>query len=111
MKNSRVTKLLLIPFLVLGIMCTSCGFKEGKDAGEKAVTEFHDQFNNEKYHEIYSAADDRFKQASTEQEILDLLQAIHRKLGTVKNSSEAGFFVNTNPLETVVTLTYQTEFA
>lgn len=110
MNNRRTRIFALVSFAVIGIMCASCSFKESKDAGEKAVAQFHDQFNNEKYQDIYSAADDRFKKASTQQEILDLFQAVHRKLGTVKNSSEAGWHVNSNTFETVVDLTYQTEF-
>jgi hypothetical protein len=92
------------------IATSSCSFTKGKETAEAAVAQFHTQYNAGQYREIYSQADEDFKKASTEADFLMLLEALHRKLGTVKESNEAAWNVNATTMGTLVTLGYSVEF-
>jgi hypothetical protein len=83
---------------------------KGKEIGERSVVQFHNQFNAEQYREIYNAADARFREATKEPDVIALFEAVHRKLGTVKESKALGFNVNATPMGTTVVLQYNTQF-
>jgi hypothetical protein len=101
--------------LVLVLSCTclaSCGVRKDLQAAEEAVTEFHIQLDSEQYPAIYSATGDGFRKATSEADFTNLLQAIHRKLGTVQNSQRQNFRVNFDAgMGEVVTLRYNTTFS
>ncbi len=103
--------LVLLPFLAAGLL-TSCGFLEGKDTADKAVVLIHQQFNDEKYSDIYMAADADFRRATTLADLTQLFQAVHRKLGTFTsaNQTNANVFSSTSG-PTSVTLVYESQFA
>lgn len=84
---------------------------KGKELAEPAVVNFHAQFNAEKYSEIYNQADDEFKKSVNEKEWIELLEAVHRKLGTVTKSDSASWNVNTTTSGTFATVTYDVEFS
>jgi len=56
---------LVVVCAALFLVTSSCGFAEGKDTAEKAMDQFHQQFNSEQYGEIYAAADAQFKHSTT----------------------------------------------
>ena len=58
-----------------------------------------------------SAAHADFKVASTEKGFVALLDAVHRKLGTVKTTEQAGWNVNSFNLQTNVVLNYKNKSA
>jgi hypothetical protein len=84
---------------------------EGQGAAEPAVIKFHQQFNEKQFAQIYAESSDKMKEAASEKELVDLLEAVHRKLGTVKDAKSTSWYVNTTPLGTMVTLTYEIEFS
>lgn len=100
-------------FLVLSValLASGCGgmFK-GKKAAEQSVANFHALYDDGKFAEIYSAADAKFKGTTTEKEFREFLTAVHRKLGKVTQTSEAGFNIRTFNLTTTVVLTQTTTF-
>jgi hypothetical protein len=102
-------KTLLIAWLLIAL--TSCSFTKGKGVAESAVTQFHNQFNAGQFHDIYNQADEGFKASGTEAGLVEYLQALQRKLGTVKQSNQTGWHVNATPNGTVVTLGYDVEFS
>jgi hypothetical protein len=106
---NRIPVLVLVASLL--VAGSSCSFAKGKEIAETGVRHFHDQYNSEQFHEIYVQADDGFKQAVTEAEFTELLEAVHRKLGTVKESKPAGWGVNATPTGTIATLSYEVEFS
>ena len=108
-KIKQALSLTLIPSLLLAV--SSCSLTKGKEAGERAVVQFHNQFNAGQYHEIYVQSDEGFRKAASEADTLALFEAVRRKLGTVKNSSQTGWHVNATPTGTMVTLTYDAEFS
>jgi hypothetical protein len=96
--------------LALVLLSASCGFTEGKAAAEKAVDQFHDQFNAEQYGEIYAGADAQFKGATTEAALTQFFQAVRRKIGTFKEASQTNVNVVSGTNGTSVSLVYASEF-
>lgn len=102
----------LLSAFVIGMagLTTSCSFAESKAAGEAAAARFHTQFNAAQYRDIYDQAAEEFRKAAKEQDVIDLLEGVHRKLGSVKQSNPTGWRVNTTTGGTTVILEYNTEF-
>jgi hypothetical protein len=98
----------LIVTLFMFIACAS--LTKGKGAAESAVNRFHQQLNAEKYGEIYAQADDKFRGVVKEADSNALFEAIHRKLGNVKNAALSNWRVNATTGGTFVSLAYDTEF-
>ena len=103
-------------FLILlttafAVFNTACSLTKGKEQAETAVQQFHQQFNRAQYQEIYQQGDDKFKQAVTEAEFTQLLEAVHRKLGTVENADSNGWRVNATTMGTVAMVAYETRFS
>jgi len=107
--GTRISLLVLFALLFAG--STSCSLTKGKGIAEAAVVQFHKQFNAEQFHDIYAQADDGFKKEVNEADLTELLQAVHRKLGTVKQANAASWGVNATPTGTMATLTYDVEFS
>jgi hypothetical protein len=101
---------------ILPILLTSASLLAGcnpfKDsaAAERAVTEFHEQLDKSDFKGIYSASHPDFKTAETEKDFVELLEAVHRKLGTVQDSQKGGWRINSFNLKTDVLLDYNTKF-
>jgi hypothetical protein len=99
---------------VLALACTlltSCGVSKDLHRAEEAVTDFHSQLDSEQYHSIYTAAADDFRKATTEDDLTALLQAVHRKLGNVRQSQRGAYKVNFDAGRgEVVSLEYTTQF-
>jgi Protein of unknown function (DUF4019) len=87
-----------------------CGAKQEIQTAEAAVGQFHEQLNAESYAQIYDASDAAMKNATPQDKFVALLDAIHRKLGWVKNSNRQTFFLNYGTNGKTVRLTYSTQF-
>jgi hypothetical protein len=73
------------------VLLASCGSPTKSIAlAKESVDRFHSQLDFEQYSAIYAAADGKLHAATTEADFIKLLQAIHRKLGNVQNSSLKG---------------------
>ncbi|HXL79844.1 MAG TPA: hypothetical protein VN951_03125 [Pyrinomonadaceae bacterium] len=109
--RTETKQILILTFIAaLLVVITSCSVTKGKEIGERAVVQFHNQFNAGQYHDIYSQTDEGFRKGTSESDTLALFDAVHRKLGTVKNANQTEWHVNATTAGTVVTLTYNTEF-
>ena len=108
-KTGRSTFTICIAALLV-TAASSCSLTKGKAIGERAVIQLHNQFNAEQYHDIYAHTDEGFRKVTSEQDMIALFEAVHRKLGTVKNSTPTGWHVNTTTAGTQVSLAYNTEF-
>ena len=106
---NKIGGLICISLLLLA--STSCSLTKGKETSERAVIKFHNQLNASQFHEIYAQADEGFRKATSEPDAIALFEAVHRKLGEVKDSKMAGWRVNATPMGTMVNLGYQVEFA
>ena len=104
--------LLLLAFIfALTALTASCSLTKGKEQGERAVEQFHQQFNDGQYEIIYRQGDKKFQEAVVESEFKEFLEAVRRKLGTVEKATATGWQVNATPMGTVVSLAYETQFS
>jgi hypothetical protein len=102
----------LIAVLFIGCSLVSCGSSsKNLQLAQDSVGLFHAQLDMEQYGSIYGAADDKFRNASTEADFVKLLRAIHTKLGAVRESnlrtSGVAWFAGQGA---TVTLVYDTKF-
>jgi hypothetical protein len=104
-------------FAVIGVACilvSSCGGSSttSLELAKQNVVQFHSQLNSEQYAVLYSASDEKLHQATSESDFVKLLEAIHRKLGTVQQSdlrnTGIAWFMGQGA---TVTLVYDTKFA
>ena len=102
----------VLVLLLAGIGLTACG-SSGKsiELAKGNVGIFHAQLDTEQYSAIYAATDAKFKAASTEPDFTKLLEAVHNKLGTVRDCSlrntGIAWFAGQGA---TVTLVYETKF-
>jgi hypothetical protein len=111
MKIRTKQKLSLVLVTVLLVTSNSCSLTKGKGIAEAAVAQFHNQYNAGQFRDIYSQTDEGFKKSASEADFVALLEALHRKLGTVKQANQAGWGVNATPMGTMATLAYEVEFS
>lgn len=95
--------------LIVAVIGCNAG-TEGRPAAEKAVERFHNMLNDERYAEIYADLDPKFKEVTTEQEMTDILQAVHIKLGKVVSSKNQMWRANSFNLETQLIVDQETQF-
>jgi hypothetical protein len=105
LKNSRQIFILLAALLWSG-----CGTSDNLRIAGDGVTRVHAQIDNGQFVDIYSQADDSLRSATKKQDFLDLMGAVHRKLGKVQSASQLNYFVNFNTSGTQIRLNYQTKF-
>jgi hypothetical protein len=106
-----VMKLILFSLLLTVALFTSgCGMFKGKKAAEAGVADFHALYNDGKLTEIYSAGHAKFKKATTEEQFLEFLGAVQRKLGKVTQTKEVSFNLSSFNLTTTVVLSQNTTF-
>jgi len=104
------TRCLVLLTLVVALQL-SCGVKKGKENAERAVEKFHSQLNAGQFQEIYTESDEAFRKAVTQEQALQLFDAVRRKLGTVQQAKLSGWHVNATPGGTAVTLGYEVDFS
>lgn len=108
MTKKAVPLVTVVALFFVAIGCSS--FTKGKEVAEGKVSYFHEQLNAEQYAEIYRQSDERFKNAVKEADSTALFEAVHRKLGKVKNATVTSWKVDSTPAGTFVSLAYKTEF-
>lgn len=104
----RVVQLFCILLLIsFGI---SCGTSKDIGKAEAAVANVHAQLNAGSFQQIYKDSDDSFKSATSQEHFIAILDAVHRKLGTVQSAEREGFFVNYGTTGEMIRLNYSTRF-
>jgi Protein of unknown function (DUF4019) len=90
--------------------CTS--FVKDTNLAEAAVSQFHSQLDAAQYAALYAAADTGLHNATSQADFTKLLDAVHRKLGTVRQANlrswHTGYYVGQGA---TVTLVYDTTFS
>lgn len=89
---------------------SACGLTKGKEIATKSVETFRQQFSESKFAEIYSAATPAFKASVNEANFTKFIQAVQRKLGAYKSSTQSGWKVNSINGTTSVVLNYDSVF-
>ena len=103
----------VLGLLLAGWALVSCGSSSKNiQLAQDSAGIFHAQLDTEQYSTIYGAADEKFRSASSEADFVRLLQAIHNKLGTVRESNlrntGIAWFAGQGA---TVTLVYETKFS
>jgi len=102
----RLLLLALLGFAVVGCSDTI----SGKGVAEPEVARFHERLKSRDFAGLYAATGADFKAAVTEKKALALFEAIDRKLGTLRESNQVNWNVNTRNMITTVVLVYESKF-
>ncbi len=101
----------LVLALVAVSMLTACGVKQSVGDAEAQISTFHADINAGRFDEIWNESSAELRKASSKDDFLNLMKAIHRKLGPVKKSQNVGWNANATTGGTFITVQMQTEFA
>lgn len=99
-----------IGLLYLAWQCGS-GLYSGSKLAEGAVRRFHDQLNAGQFERICQEADEAFSEGPRHDQLIETLQAVHRKLGDAIDEKRGNINVNVNTQGTFVTVEFFTLFA
>ena len=105
LKNLRQPFLFIFALLIVG-----CGSGDDLRIAANGVTRVHAQLDNLQFADIYSQADDALRSVTKQQDFLDFVGAVHRKLGKVQSAIQSNYFVNFTTSGTRVRLNYRTKF-
>jgi hypothetical protein len=73
------------PFIFISVLLMGGGGSSNDlRIAREGTTHVHAQMDNEQFVDIYSQADDAFRAATKQQDFLDFIGAVHRKLGRFK---------------------------
>jgi hypothetical protein len=101
----------LFPALLFSAALAACSISADTKKIEQEIQHFHELLDAGKSAAIYESAGEELKKAFTQEDFVALLDAIHRKLGEFKSSSQKGWNVNYNTSGKYVTLHYETIYA
>ena len=96
--------------IAVALTISGCSTSKDTELAEKKVAEFHSLLDTKRFGEIYATSADDLRTAAKEQEFLALLEAVNRKLGTVKQADRQAWNVNYHTSGVFVTLTYKTAY-
>ncbi len=103
--------LALVPVVAVGLLLQGCGsMTHAKDAATAAITKFHSDLNSGAFDAIWNETDDAFRNVSKREQFQKLLDAVHRKLGRVTQTSTANWAIQNLNLHTVVVMVQKTQF-
>jgi hypothetical protein len=87
-----------------------CSASQDISAAKEQVARFRDLMAAQQFGQIYSEASDNLKKTTREQDLVNLLSAIDRKLGAVKTAADNGWKVDVNTAGTSITLSFKTQY-
>ena len=99
----------LVPFAAAA-MLAGCGVKESFQDASVEVSEFHAALDADKWQGLWSGGDPQLRKTTTRDRFGKLLDAVHRKLGKVRESKQIGWNAEAAAGGTFLTLTMQTTF-
>lgn len=99
----------LMPFAAVA-MLAGCGMKESVENAELEVGKFHRMLDAGNWRKLWAGADPDLRKATSREQFGKLLEAVHRKLGPVKESKQVGWNANSGTGGTFVTVTMRTTF-
>lgn len=104
----RLGRMLLA--LAAPVVLASCGIQQAVGDAAKEITTFHSELDGQEYDMIWANAAPELHSAATNEQFEKLLEAIHRKLGNVKQSSQVGWKENATTNGTFVEVQMDTTF-
>jgi hypothetical protein len=101
----------LLLLALIGFLLAGCGdTMAGKGIAEPEVTRFHEMLKGRNFEAMYAATGAEFKSLVPKATALALFAAIDRKLGSLRQTQQINWNVNTRNLVTTVALVYQSRF-
>jgi hypothetical protein len=99
-------------FAALALLGLLGGCSAGADlpVAQDGVTRFHQMLNAGDFADIYADSGPDMKKASTQADMIQLFDAIHRKLGNFQSGTMTGWRENATTSGTYVTLSYSAKF-
>lgn len=101
----------LVPIALIVALTGGCSAVKDEGAAQQAVVRFHQMLDAGQFDAIYDGSAPKMKVAATKATFVQLMDAIHRKLGVVKEAKQQGWNVNYMNGVGTITLSYQTQFA
>jgi hypothetical protein len=96
--------------LCASLFVFACGTQKDLAAADTAVARFHQLLDSQDYVTLYVQADQKFRDATKQDDFVALMTAVHKKLGRVGNAARKGFFVNYNTSGSQIRANYSTKF-
>jgi hypothetical protein len=96
--------------IVAVAMLGGCGMKESFKDADAAVARFHAALDAEQWQAIWDVTAPQFRQQSKQADLQRILEAVHRKLGKVRQTKQVGWNANAGTAGSMVTLTMATDF-
>jgi hypothetical protein len=99
--------------ILLMVFVWQCGsaLLAGAGLADKAVRRFHAQLNSGEYAEISDEADEGLSQGEKRDELVNFLEAAHRRLGNTETEKRINLKVNATTGGTFLIAQYNTQFA
>lgn len=82
----------------------------GREVAESAAVQFHNQFNRERYREIYRQTNEIFKNSASEDNFAVRLKIVRLRIGTVKQSILNSWQAKDTPSGRIISLQFNTAF-
>jgi hypothetical protein len=95
--------------LLVGL--TGCSVANDLPRVDASIANFHRELNAQQFELIYTSAGPALKAATTQADMIQLLSAIHRKLGDFQSGSSTGWNDNVNTNGHYVTINYAAKYA
>ena len=98
--------------LAIALFLSGCSSNSSEVvAGESGVRRFHEMLDTHRFEQIYRESAQEMKIATSEQDFIQFLDAISRKLGASSVASKKAWTVTYGTTGRFVSLTYSTSFA
>src|SRR5262245_16082948 len=97
------------PVLAL-VFVAGCSASQDVTAAKEQVAHFRELMAGQQFGQIYAEASDDLKKTTREQDLVNLLSAVDRKLGPMKTAADNGWKVDFNTAGTTITLSFKTEY-
>lgn len=110
-ENGGKTRTLPIFLLIVALTLAGCSAGNDTKLAAAGVAEFHRLLDAGEFDRIYADSSPDLKQAASRDDFVAILDAVHRKLGTTKSSSQQSWNINYNTSGRYITLTYATAYS
>lgn len=92
------------------LLLVGCSAVQDAKAADAQIAAFHQKLNAQDFAGIYAGAGPELKASATQDEMVQLLSAIHRKLGAFQSGADTGWHENLTTGGHFLTVTYSARY-
>ena len=96
--------------LVFLQLLLACGVQENFDEADAEINDFHYNYNNNEWDDIWSRTSPEFRKQQSKESFVNFLDGVKSVLGDELEGTQTGWNVNTTPMGTFTVVTKQTRF-